>query len=215
MTTVEQFGGMRDTLRMGNTQPRVTFAEIIKSPNAYAVGALPNLDGEITIFDGNVWIATTDGKFATTSRPDVLYDSATLLTSTHVHEWVEFDLPNLPLESAIETIATMHDGIDSTKPFPFLVIGDAVEFQMHVIHGYCPVATPNLADEYKPWRLALRTSTPITVVGFFAKNQEGVMTHHGSQIHMHCFIEKEGGVATGHLDSVQLKKGATLYLPAS
>jgi hypothetical protein len=43
---------MRETLRMGQTQPRVTFEEVTFDPHSYAVGALPNLDGEITIFDG-------------------------------------------------------------------------------------------------------------------------------------------------------------------
>ena len=40
---------MRDMLRKGNTQARITFDEVNRMPNAYAVGALTNLDGEITI----------------------------------------------------------------------------------------------------------------------------------------------------------------------
>jgi acetolactate decarboxylase len=214
-TTVEQYGGMRDTLRMGNTQPRVTFDEITATPNAFAVGALPNLEGEITIFDGNVWVATTDGTSATTERANTQYNAATLLTVSHIESWVEFDLPNLPLEEAIEFVAQTYEPIDVSTPFPFLIIGDSSEFHMHVINGYCPVASPNLADEFKPWRLNIEKPTPITVVGFFAKNQEGVMTHHGSNIHIHGILDKNGAVATGHLDSVVFMKGATLYLPAS
>jgi hypothetical protein len=61
----------------------------------------------------------------------------------------------------------------------------------------------------------VETSTPITVLGFFAKDQEGVMTHHGSNIHIHGLLDKNGGVATGHLDSVTMNKGAKLYFPAS
>jgi acetolactate decarboxylase len=86
---------------------------------------------------------------------------------------------------------------------------------MHVINGYCPVASPKLADEFKPWRLAVGKPTQLNIVGFFAKNQEGVMTHHGSNIHIHGFVQKNGAVATGHLDSVAMEKGAKLYLPAS
>lgn len=206
---------MRDTLRMGNTHPRVTFEEITATPNAFAVGALPNLAGEITIFDGNVWVATTDGSSATTARADSKFNAATLLTASHVESWKEFDLPNLPLEEAIESVAGLHGPIDSDAPFPFLIIGDSSEFHMHLINGYCPVASPNLAEEFKPWRLSVEKPTPMTIVGFFAKNQDGVMTHHGSNIHIHGFVDKNGAVATGHLDSVTLTKGAKLYLPAT
>ena len=212
---VSQYGGMKDTLKMGNTQPRVTFDEITSTPHAIAVGALPDLQGEITIFDGHVWVATTDGKKATTFKATPPYDSATLLTASHVDVWSEYALPpSMDLEQAIEYVASNVASIDTSKPFPFFIMGEASEFHMHVINGYCPVASPDLGEEFLPWRLAA-TGTPITVVGFFAKNQEGIMTHHGSNVHIHGFLDVDGAVATGHLDSVTLMNGARLFLPAS
>ena len=51
------------------------------------------------------------------------------------------------------------------------------------------------------------------LVGFFGKNQDGVMTHHGSNIHIHGLLDIDGATATGHLDSVEFTNGAKLYLP--
>ncbi len=205
---------MRETLRMGQTQPRVTFEEVTTTPHSFAVGALPNLEGEITILDGNIWVATADSKSATTFKPDHQYLSATLLTVAHVEHWDEYELPDIPLEDAIESVALHTSTINSEEPFPFLIHGDASSLQMHVINGYCPVASPDLAEEFKPWRMRIDSRTTVTVVGFYAKNQEGVMTHHGSHLHIHCLIENDGAVATGHVDSITMKKGATLFLPA-
>jgi len=213
--TVQQYGGMRETLRMGQTQPRITFEEVIATPHSFAVGALPNLEGEVTIFDGSIWVATADNNSATTVKADSQFLSATLLTVAHVNHWDEYELPDIPLEEAIEAVALGSSTLDSEEPFPFLIQGEASTLHMHVINGYCPVASPDLADEYKPWRMSIDSSTPITVVGFFAKNQEGVMTHHGSNIHIHGLMTKDRGVATGHLDSISMKKGAKLFLPAS
>lgn len=204
---------MRETLRMGQTQPRVTFEEITAFPHSFAVGALPNLEGEITIYDGNVWVATTDGDSATTALSGAKHIAATLLTVAHVDSWAEYEMPDLPLEEAIESIALQVSSIDVETPFPFLIQGHASSLEIHVINGYCPVASPDVSDEFKPWKMRLDSRTPLTVVGFFAKNQEGVMTHHGSNIHIHSLLNSNGGVATGHIDSVTLSKGAKLYLP--
>ena len=83
--TVTQHGGMRDALRMGNTQARISFTEVHSKPDAIAVGALTNLDGEITIFNGKVYTATTaDGKTASTRIDDSQFDSASLLSLSYV-----------------------------------------------------------------------------------------------------------------------------------
>lgn len=212
---VSQHGGMRDTLRMGNTQPRITFAEVSSKPHAIAVGALPNLAGEITIFDGTIYTATTpDGQTAVTVASDETFDAATLLSLSYVEAWQECLLPsNHPLEQAIELSAVIQ-GIDTETPFPFFITGTTSDYHLHVINGYCPVAEPDLEARFQPWRQTGSTKTPITVVGFYAKDQEGVMTHHGSNVHIHGIIDVAGTLTSGHLDSVEIDQGAILFLPA-
>jgi len=214
-TVVTQHGGMREALRMGKTESRITFEEVNSKPNAIAVGALTNLAGEITIFEGNVYTATTpDSLTATTIVHDPKYDSATLLSLAYVPDWNEVILPaGIPLEQAIHIAAT-NAGIDTSEPFPFVIKGTAKEFHLHVINGYCPVVNPELETRFKPWNHTETTDELITLVGFYAKNQEGVMTHHGSNVHMHGILTLDGVLTSGHIDSVTLSNDAVILLPA-
>jgi acetolactate decarboxylase len=210
---VEQYGGMRDVLRLGNTQSRISFAEMRQQPHAIGVGALTDLQGEITIFDGQIFVATTsDGISASTTREDATPGSATLMTISHVKKWHHDTLPDsLPLEQAIETVARSH-GIDSDTPFPFIIEGVAESYELHVINGFCPIATPDLAPEDQPWR-AHGESTALKVIGFFARDQHGVMTHHGSNLHIHAIIGDGNETITGHLDAVEMAPGSVLSVP--
>jgi acetolactate decarboxylase len=210
---VEQYGGMRDVLRLGNTQSRISFAEMRQQPHAIGVGALTELQGEITIFDGQIFVATTpDGISASTTSGDTNLGSATLMTLAHVEKWHHDSLPDsLPLEQAIEKVA-LSRGIDSERPFPFIIEGVASSYELHVINGFCPIATPDLAPEDQPWR-AQGESTALKVIGFFARDQHGVMTHHGSNLHIHAIIGDGDETISGHLDAVQMAPGSVLSVP--
>ena len=210
---VSQYGGMREVLRKGDTEARISFEEIRQQSHAIGVGALSELQGEITILDGQIYVATTtDGVNATTTSGHQHPGSATLLTLAHVSRWHQDPLPDsVPLEQAIEIVAKSH-GLDSDKPFPFIIEGIADSFELHVINGFCPIATPDLAPEDQPWR-SRGSSTPIKVVGFFAKNQTGVITHHGSNLHIHAIIDDGEKITSGHLDQIKMKSGSLLSVP--
>jgi acetolactate decarboxylase len=118
---VEQHGGMRDVLRMGNTQSRITFEEISSKPHAFAVGALTNLEGEITIVDGQILVATTLDGVTASSTTGSADQSATLLTVAYVENWAKDIIPEkMAFESAVETVAK-RNGVDVDEPFPFYV----------------------------------------------------------------------------------------------
>ncbi len=210
---VQQHGGMRDVLRMGNTQARISFEEMCYQPHAIGVGALTDLQGEITILDGKIYVATTaDGVIAQTTIGTADVGSATLMTLAYVENWHQDTLPqSLPLEQAIEKVARSR-GIDTEKPFPFIIEGIAARYQLHVINGFCPIATPDLAPEDQPWRSEGK-ATAMKVIGFHASDQQGVMTHHGSKLHLHAIIEDGKGAISGHLDVVEMAPGSILAVP--
>jgi len=210
---VQQYGAMRDVLRMGNTQARISFEEMCKKPHAIGVGALSQLQGEITVLDGHIFVATTpDGLSASTTSGDKNPGSATLMTLAHVERWHHDTLPDsMPLEQAIESVARSH-GIDSDTPFPFIIEGIAATYELHVINGFCPVATPDLAPEDQPWRTR-GESTALKVVGFFARDRHGVMTHHGSNLHIHAIIHDGDEIISGHLDAIEMDSGSVLSVP--
>lgn len=205
---------MRSALRLGNTTSQITFEEINSSPHAFAVGALTDLKGEITVFDGQIIVAETeDGIHATSSTKTDSNESATLLTLSYVDSWLEYRLPtDMDFEEAVESAATAN-GIDTDTPFPFYVNATTESYELHVINGFCPIATPDLDAADQPWRLH-GLETELLIVGFFAKNQEGVMTHHGSNVHIHGIDSTGKTVISGHLDAIDLKEGSTIFLPA-
>ncbi len=210
---VQQFGGMRSALRLGNTSSQITFEDINSSPHAFGVGALTDLEGEITVVDGQIIVAKTeDGIRAISSTSNNSNDSATLLTLAYVDEWREYKFPSsMNFEDAVESVAAAH-GIDTNTPFPFYILATTEAYEMHVINGFCPVITPDLEPKDQPWRLH-GVETTLLIVGFFAKNQEGVMTHHGSSVHIHGIDTSRNEMVSGHLDSVAVQEGSTIFLP--
>src|SRR5688572_4171827 len=54
---VSTFGHLRAVVHERDLAPKVKLAEVLARPHAYAVGALSELRGEVTIVDGVAWLA--------------------------------------------------------------------------------------------------------------------------------------------------------------
>jgi acetolactate decarboxylase len=219
-SAITQYGTMREALREGRSEPRIGVARVAADHHAVAVGALAGLAGEITIFDGQTWVTRKAAGGVESSGPAAdASDQATLLTVASVESWITIDLPGaVPpdrLEGVVESCARER-GLDTSKPFPFVVEGTLTGLDAHVIAGYCPESNP--PPDRQPWRPALPAPpapTRATLVGFFAPNQEGVMTHHGTSLHMHAVFSLDGVTVTAHADSAALAPGARLRLPGA
>ena len=211
-TRVEYWGAMKVVLRDGQTQGRVSRAEII-GPNTVAVGALEGLSAEITVVDGVTHLAEvtegTTGRRLNIRGPKA-GEQATLLVAAQVASWTEHTLPQVStlgeLESAIRDIAKAQ-GIEVSRPFPFKVNGIASHLHVHVLNPSCPIANP---DGPSPWTFDAANEN-VVLVGFHASNAAGVLTHHGQSSHIHAVIRTYD--VSGHLDRIGLTKGARLFLP--
>lgn len=216
---VEQYGSMREVLREGKAQRRIAVAEAVARPHAYAVGALENLGGEITIADGEVWVARLEAGELRVSGPQVSRtDGAALLILTHVKTWKTALLPvaaaDVELESALARLAREH-GVDTARPFPFEIEGRLTALSMHVINGVCPLAgAPGTDGGAAPWRYTLDAPAHGRIVGFFAPDSAGKITHHGTSIHAHALLDVNGARLTGHVEHVAVSPGAVVRLAA-
>ncbi|VAX41155.1 hypothetical protein MNBD_PLANCTO03-1320, partial [hydrothermal vent metagenome] len=211
---VEQFGAMRAVMRQGQTESRISLAEAVAAPHAFAVGALEGLAGEIMIVDSEVWVSRpTDDGLEVTGPALIADDQATLLTLTHVANWhsvpIETAAEGDALESLIEQTAKAQ-GIDTTEPFPFLLEGRLTSLDIHVINGYCPIATDPATIDAQPWHLANTQPVDVVIVGFYAPDAAGVMTHHGTSVHAHAVLTIDGTTLTGHVDRFAVEPGMTL-----
>lgn len=209
---IEQHGAMREVLRMGKTQGRISLDKVALRRDAIAVGALEGLQGEVTIFDGTTWISRCqpDGKVVG-HRCTTPVGKATLLTLSYVAAWIEVKISASEAEEGVETIVARHArqlGIDVTKPFAFVINGEFGRTEFHVINGACPIANP---DGPPPGRIQLDSARG-SIVGFHAADSAGVMTHHDSSVHAHVILEGEDRLS-GHLERVRLHAGNRLRLP--
>jgi alpha-acetolactate decarboxylase len=214
---VQQFGAMRPVMREGQTESRIRLTAAVAQPHAIAVGALEGLAGEVTIVDGDVWVSRVVGSDLEVTGPDpIAQDNATLLTLAHVARWqtvpIETTAQGEQVEKLIERTARER-GIDTSEPFAFMITGAAPTMNIHVINGYCPVATDPATIDAEPWRWSNAGPTDAVVVGFYAKDAAGVMTHHGTSIHAHAIVSIDGKTMTGHVDEVSVAPGMILRLP--
>lgn len=209
---VQHWGAMREVLRERRTHGRVTLQDVL-GPNTIAVGAIEGLAGEITV-DGSAihltQVVDPDAPDGVLVRPPHSNEQATLLVLANVEEWTEHGLTDASdlevLEHSVREIATAA-GFELNRPIPFRIRGRASELQLHVLNNSCPVADPNGP---KPWRFR-GEDLEVVLIGFYAEDSSGILTHHGQNSHIHAIVESEK--ISGHLDAVDLSSNARLFLP--
>lgn len=191
--------------------------DAVSTPNAIAIGAMEGLAGEVTIYDGNVWVATPSGETIVVTGPLPRTDAnATLLTLAYVNAWTETPITEQAEGAALEALikrAATAQGLDTSKPFPFAIKGNLQTLDLHVINGYCPHATDPATQSAQPWQWSSETPSEVVIVGFYAENAAGLMTHHGTNVHAHAILDVDGTTITGHIDHVIVEPGMTLRLP--
>jgi alpha-acetolactate decarboxylase len=203
------WGTMHEVLGEGKTQGRVALADALHWPGATGVGALESLEGEVTIFDGHAWVAM--------GSPDALTEKdrmAAFLTVAYVPSW-----RSIPIEAPIrfadfdQIIAEQarQAGLDTARPIPFRIRG-RLSVSAHVVQGKCPHAQDE-TDSASPHRIAFQENDAEgIIVGFYADNSEGVLTHHGTKTHAHVLFF-DGHPRTGHVDSVTVAPGSIIQFP--
>lgn len=213
-TQPEQYGAMRAVMREGQTEARVTVCDVAGDRSRFGIGALEGLSGEITIDAGEVWVSRVDaGKPVTTGPNCVPSDRATLLSigsiDNPVTSTIDVALASESLENAIARAGAAEQSVQG--PFMFAIDATATAVEAHVIAGSCAHADPT-ADAL---RLSINSPLEVRVIGLFAEGQPGILTHHGSNVHMHAIFVYEGERITAHVDSITLAAGARLTVPGS
>lgn len=213
--TLVQYGSMHEAIGQQQHHGRVLLNELAR-PGFYGVAALEGLAGEVTIENGRVTVTGVGagGLRPVGGSPEDL--EATLLVGAWVKSWTEFPVKQTveapDFDRALAAAATAA-GIDTTRPFVFTARGDFVDLDFHVINGACPMrARLEKIDLSREGRLE---SVSGTLVGVYATDAVGKLTHAGTSTHVHVLFEDDGTgqTVTGHVESVGLKPGTVLHLP--
>ena len=212
----EQFGTMREVMHDGSTGGRIALAHVHER-GCYAVGALADLAGEVTVDDGVVYVERCPsgtpglGTFPPDSPlPQDL--QATLLSVAHVAAWRDLPLADAVDDAALTAALRAAVG-EPQQPVPFRVEGTVKELTVHCVRGQSPT---NVTDRDKaPWVRATGQPIPLALIGFYAPGREGELTHHGTALHLHAVLLLEGRRTAAHVDQFRLQPGAKLQIPAA
>lgn len=216
-----QYGRMREVIGMQKHHGRIALAEATSQPHLYAVGALEGLTGEVTVLDGAV-VATTVDEAHQLQPVEVNPErQATLLVGNHISAWTDHmvskAVPSEEFDAYIEQLASQQ-GIDTSKPFVFTASGDFIDVRLHVIQGACPVHAKlhgtELSENEKPFEGSYSRLNG-TLVGVFAKNAAGELTHPDTSTHTHVVFNEPTSDArvTAHVEQTGLEEGAVIRLP--
>jgi acetolactate decarboxylase len=212
---VETHGALRAIFHENDTGAKVTLDDLLPDPQLYAVGALTDLAGEITILGGKTFLSRPDGKGAAETVMSQQSDaSATLLVAVRVGEWVEMtisqDIPSSKLDDRIEALAKEH-GWKGEKAFAFIVDGMLSEASWHIIDGSRLSRGGSHEEHRQAGVIESREKTPAELIGFYSAHHQGVFTHMGSRTHVHCVVESPR--SSGHLDSATILAGSRIAFP--
>jgi hypothetical protein len=146
---------------------------------------------------------------------------ATMLAGARVPSWrehvIEKDTPAAEFDQAVRGAAEKA-GVDVSQPFVFAFEGEFRDVRLHVIHGACPMHARmqkiELPREKQPFEGEYK-SIRGKVVGIFAEDAVGDLTHPATSTHLHLIFEDaaSGQMATGHVEKLGLVQGASVRLP--
>lgn len=211
--TVKWAGALKDVHHGLDFGGKIDLQPLADLPHLYAVGPLENLQGEVTIWDGKALIARVKNKSVLVDS--ILSGKACFLVYGQVEKWNEmkyFSTLTLSQISEIIKQAATKYGINTNKPFPFLIEGTANDVQYHVMNraDLSPPTPGPTAHEVAKVHFTLKDS-PVQLLGFYSEHHQGIFTHHNSSVHVH--VKTPDDKVSGHLEELELAPGARLLLP--
>jgi len=213
---VHVYGSLRAMMHEGQTGAQVRLDTLLPDSTLYAVGALADLAGEVTVVGGTAYLAHPSGRdSARTEAVDASDVGACLLVTSQVESWRTVTTTGpIAFEALDDSIASLAAaaGMDLETRFPFLLEGTFEDLAWHVIDG--TRLTGNETSHLDHLKAAVRSRrerTPARLVGFYSQHDERVFTHMGSSTHIHCVLAQP--LAAGHVDHVNVPAGTVVKFP--
>lgn len=210
---VEYSGALKNVIINGDISAKEHLLKLKNRKNLYGLGAIGDLKGEIQIFNSkpfNTYVEKDQIAFDNTFTK-----SATILVYTQVKKWKEIDVPakihtRKQFEKYLEKRALAH-GIDTKKPFPFLLSGTFKENTWHVINWDKADKVHSHKKHKKSGLYGKLQNENLDMIGFFSLYHTGIFTHHTTNMHIH--FKSTNGNYAGHSDDFILGKKMILKLP--
>lgn len=215
--TVQQWGTLREVMHGEVMDGQVLLSEATSKPHVFGIGAPDKLQGEILIADSVAWVAKIkDGKRIEV-RESSREDSAVLLAIAQVTRWTEVTVDqDVSAENFDDFIqkTIIQAGLGMLETIPFVIEGQLLSLDLHVLNGECPFAEVKgeIEGAGPPHRTSLSDVQGL-LVGFYAENGAGRITHHSTRTHVHALVGTGDERVAGHVDAVALKAGTVIRVP--
>lgn len=211
------YGHFSDMIKSRDLSSRIDISTLkLDTQNTYAVGALADAGGEVTIYDGKVYISYGQSGIEKVYNTIPPQTGAMLLAVIRPTIWsedfvVEEDVGDIDFYFDMIEEKALKSGFDLNQPFLFVLDGEFYDILWHVINGENHHKEPH---EHKP-KLMKKLFKDVKyekglVFGVYAKNNQGIFTHPGENYHAHGIFENF--TQAGHVDNYSIKKGTILRL---
>ena len=207
------YDGALKNVMNGDLKSKKDMVTMSDMPNLYALGALAGLSGEIQVFDSQPYNSIQSEKMAIIDSS--FNAKAAFLVYAQVPEWEEIEVPRPILtmkqfEDYVEYTAEKA-GIDTSKPFPFLLEGYVRKINWHIVNWDPNMGSHSIAAHKNSGLNGVAVNEPVEIIGFYSNAHQGEFTHHSSNQHMHFTLKNRK--LGGHVDDFILGEYMTLKLP--
>jgi len=194
-----------DKMSKGDFSPNVLFKDVPLNKNSIGYGPGANHQYEVTIADGKIHMDSPKGDKEVIVRHDpTAEDGAAMLQVASPKAWafagkLEAITSLDDFNFALENIADDYDcGDDALIPFKIIGHANTLTWSMDTEH-------PRVTDE---------KDLDVEIVGIFtAKDKQKYFMVKGYKVHPHVVLSDKD--QAGHMRTVDLEEGATLFLPAN
>ncbi|WP_374959116.1 acetolactate decarboxylase [Gilvibacter sp.] len=205
--SIEVVGQMRDVMWKGDLSGKIS-TDSLSRPNAYGLGPIEYLKGEVLLFEGQTFISKVIDSavhrvapVSAVKAPFFVYSKESNLNAISV----------APSELSLKSIEELIDSLyfDYDKPLLIRIDGVFKDISVHSVNlpEGRSVSSPDQAHEGLTQFSYKNISG--SIVGFFSRKHKAIFTHHDSFFHAH-FISDDRSVM-GHVDSVLFNSDNTNF----
>ncbi len=212
---VDYKGALKNMMHKGDLSAKISLSEINEINYLYALGAIEELKGEILVLNSNVFVTsvTTLDTIKTMLTDTTFNKKASLLVYASVEEWISINIPNTIItyedfEVFVEETA-LKKGINTDKPFPFMIEGIAKSFDWHIIDWPEDDTEHSHEKHIHSGLYGTLENQEVEMLGFYSNKHHAIFTHHTTNMHIHVKSEK----VIGHIDDMTFGIDMMLKIP--
>ena len=212
---VDYKGALKNMMHKGDLSAKISLSEINEINYLYALGAVEELKGEVLVINSNVFVSSVSTLDTIKSMfIDTTFNkNASLLVYASVEEWISINIPNTIItyedfEVFVEEIA-LKKGINTDKPFPFMIEGIAKSFDWHIIDWPEDDTEHSHEKHIHSGLYGTLENQEAEMLGFYSEKHHAIFTHHTTNMHIHVKSEK----VIGHIDDMTFGIDMMLKIP--